>query len=264
MNAAYSYQGAAEGKYALHDVNVTIHSGETIAVVGENGAGKTTFTNILSNLISCTSGKVMLNGIDIREYDSDDLQNFFGVVHQDFHLFPMSVRENISVKDSLSNNVIFQALKSMGLEQRIQDPDRQVTKEFSDDGLVLSGGESQRLALARVVANQYHFVILDEPTSALDPLTEREINQYVMKAMAGPNRTLLFIYHKLSTTRLVDRILVFKDGTIIEEGNHRQLMEKKGHYYEMYTTQQSMYEQDKARCGQEKNQTSGREGSDTQ
>lgn len=240
-DVSYSYQGKSGEKCALHHINITINSGEIIAVVGENGAGKTTFTNILSNLLSCTNGQVLLNGADIETYAPEALQSFFGVVHQDYHLFPMSVRENICVNGSLSDDVIFKALKSMGLDQKIQDLDMQITREFSDDGLVLSGGEGQRLALARVVANQYPFVILDEPTSALDPLTERDINRSVIEAMADKDRTLLFISHKLSTTRLVDRILVFQDGTIIEEGNHKQLMEKKGHYYEMYTTQQSMY-----------------------
>lgn len=241
QNVAYAYPGGNGREYALHDINVTIHSGETIAVVGENGAGKTTFTHVLSRLFACTGGRVLLNGVDIGEYGEDELQEFFGVVYQDFHLFPMSVRENVCVNGSLGSDKVREAIRSMGLEERIRDLDMQVTKEFSDDGLVLSGGEEQRLALARVVANRYPFVILDEPTSALDPVTEREINQYVMEAMAGEDRTLLFISHKLSTTRLVDRILVFRDGTIIEEGNHSQLMEKRGHYYEMYTAQKSMY-----------------------
>lgn len=243
IDAAYSYPGIGGKEYALHDINVTLKSGEMIAVVGENGAGKTTFTCMLTNLLSCTRGRVLLNGADIMEYSPDALREFLGVVSQDFHLFPLSVRENMCAGSGLSDDRIWEALGSMGIAHKIRNLDVQITREFSDDGLVLSGGEGQRLALARVVAKQYPFVILDEPTSALDPITEREINKQVMEAMADPKRTLLFISHKLSTTRLVDRILVFKDGTIIEEGNHGQLMKKKGHYYEMYTTQQSMYEQ---------------------
>lgn len=242
-NAAYAYPGMEEGNYALHDINVTIQSGERIAVVGENGAGKTTLVSLLMHLTSCTKGKMKLNGVEIEKYSSRALKDFYGVVMQDFHLYPVSVRENICMDKEISDEKIWHALKMMQLDGKVCSLDMQVTREFSDEGLELSGGEKQRMALARVVANENAFIILDEPTSALDPITERDINRLIMNALPAANRALLMISHKLSTARLADRILVVKDGTIVEDGNHDQLMEEKGTYYEMYTMQQQMYKE---------------------
>lgn len=161
-------------KRALHDVNVTIRNGEVIAVVGENGAGKTTFTNLLSGLFVGKEGEILLNGTEISQYTKADLTKFFGVIHQDFHLFPMSVRDNIRAGEELSEEEIQNAVNQLEVRKKIRNLDQSISREFADDGLVLSGGESQQLMLARIIANRYPFVILDEPTSALDPLTERK------------------------------------------------------------------------------------------
>lgn len=236
---AYAYPGSEEGVYALHDINLTIHQGEKIAIVGENGAGKTTLVNLLMHILSCTKGTIQLNGRNLDDFASDQLKDFFGVVLQDFHLYPVSIRENICVNGPLEDAVLWQAIRAMGLQESITSLDARVTKEFSDDGLELSGGQQQKLALARVIANDYPFIILDEPTSALDPLSEQEIYRSVFEAVAG--KTLLFISHRLATTQFVDRILVVKDGTIIEEGSHQQLIEQKGYYYGLYTLQENMY-----------------------
>lgn len=238
-NVFYRYPGSPKDSYTLRNVNLTIRQGEKIAIVGENGAGKSTLVHLLMHLLSCTEGSICLNGINLDDFTPNQLKSFFGVVLQDFHLYPVSVRENICVNGPLNDAVLWSAIEKMGLQNCITDLDARLTKEFSDDGLELSGGQQQKLALTRVIANPYPFVILDEPTSALDPIAEREIYRLVLQAAAG--KTLLFISHRLATTRFVDRILVLKDGMIIEEGNHQQLMAAKGYYYELYTLQESMY-----------------------
>ena len=154
QNAGYQY---ASGKKALHDVCLEIHSGEKIAVVGENGAGKTTLASLLVNLFPCQEGSVVLNGSSLSTYSRRDLNRFFGVASQDFQIYPLSVRENLCVNGSVSDDVLWNALEKMGLKEKISDLDRQMTHEFSDEGLLLSGGQMQRLALARVVANDFPF-----------------------------------------------------------------------------------------------------------
>lgn len=235
----YQYPGRKEE--ALKDVSVEIRSGEKIAVVGENGAGKTTFISLLVNLISGSSGRILLNDLDINSYDRDGLKSFFGVVCQDYQIYPVSVRDNLSVNGAIADVKIREAIRKTGLQDRIRDIDQVIGKEISDDGLVLSGGERQKLALARMIANDFPVVILDEPTSAVDALAERKINSIILDALKDTRRTLVFISHRLSTTKLVDRILVFEDGRIVEEGNHRELMEKKGLYSKLYHEQSNLY-----------------------
>ncbi len=237
----YQYPGNSEGVLALEDVSVDIRSGEKIAVVGENGAGKTTFVSLLVNLISCSNGRILLNGTDINAYGRRELKSFFGVVCQDYQIYPVSIRDNVSINGCIADADIKDAIIKVGLADRINDINLVAGKEINDKGLELSGGERQRLALARVVANKFPVVILDEPTSALDALTERNINQLILSALKDTNRTLIFISHKLSTTKLVDRILVFEHGRIVEQGNHVQLMKKEGLYSRMYNEQSNMY-----------------------
>lgn len=237
----YHYPGSPEGISALDDVSVDIRNGEKIAIVGRNGAGKTTFVSLLVNLISCSGGKITLNGREMDTYEREELKSFFGVVCQDYKIYPVSVRDNVSIGGKASAADIRDALEKVGLAGRIPDINAVIGKEIDDRGLVLSGGEQQRLALARVIANPFPVVVLDEPTSALDAITERNMNRLILDALKDTGRTLLFISHKLSTTKLVDRILVFEDGRLVEDGNHRALMEKGGLYAEMYLEQNSLY-----------------------
>ena len=238
-DVAYAYPGSCEGIYALHDINLTIRQGEKIAIVGENGAGKTTLVYLLMHMLSCTKGTIRLNDKNLNDFAPDQLNSFFGVVLQDFHLYPISVRENICVNGPLDDTALWSTIHKMGLQDCITDLNVRLTKEFSDDGLELSGGQQQKLAFTRVIANPYPFIILDEPTSALDPIAEREIYQLMLQAVT--DKTLLFISHRLATTRFVDRILVLKDGAIIEEGSHQQLMDAQGYYHYLYTLQENMY-----------------------
>ena len=240
-HAQYRYPGNPENVLALDDVSVDIRNGEKIAIVGENGAGKTTFVSLLVNLISCSGGRVLLNGIDINTYEREELKSFFGVICQDYQIYPVSVRNNVSVNGTIADADIIDAIQKVGLADRIHDINIAIGKEINDKGLVLSGGERQRLALARVVANKFPVVILDEPTSALDALTEKNINQLILNALRDNGSTLIFISHKLSTTKLVDRILVFDNGRIVEDGNHEELMKQGGLYSKMYQAQSNMY-----------------------
>lgn len=238
-NVAYTYPGKSEGDYALHDINLTIRQGEKVAIVGENGAGKTTLVYLLMHMLSSTKGTIQLNDKDLDDFAPDRLKSFFGAVLQDFNLYPLSVRENICINGPLDDVTLWSAINKVGLQDCITDLDVPLTREFADDGLELSGGQKQKLALTRVIANDYPLIILDEPTSALDPIAEQEIYRLILQAVA--DKTLLFISHRLSTTRFVDRILVLKDGTIVEEGSHQQLMEAKGYYHYLYTLQENMY-----------------------
>ncbi len=237
----YRYPTSPEGIFALDDISVEIKSGERIAIVGKNGAGKTTFVSLLVNLISSSGGKVWLNGRDINAYGRRELKSFFGVVCQDYKVYPVSVRDNVAVGGTATDAQIMEAIEKVGLGDRIPDIGAVVGKEIDDRGLVLSGGERQRLALARVIANPFPVVVLDEPTSALDAITERDMNRLILEALKDSGRTLLFISHKLSTTKLVDRILVFDNGRILEVGSHAELMEKQGLYAKMYQEQRNLY-----------------------
>lgn len=238
VDVAYTYPGK-EHSCALDNVNLSIRQGEKIAIVGENGAGKSTLVSLLMNLLQCTKGQITLNDRDLKEISPEQLKRFFGVVLQDFHLYPISVRDNISINGPLDDNLLWATIRNLGLQHCIKDLDECLTHEFSNDGLELSGGQKQRLALARVIANDYPFIIVDEPTSALDPITEKDIYHTLFKCAA--DKTLVFISHRLSTTRFVDRIIVMQKGTVVEEGTHQQLMEIKGYYYELYTMQENMY-----------------------
>lgn len=240
-NVKYKYPGVDDGKFALDDVSVTIKNGEKIAIVGENGSGKSTFVSLLINLLSCEKGKILLNNVDINAYDRGSLNTFYGVVSQDYHIYPVSVRDNVAINGKIDDSLISDAIHKVGLAEKISNLSDMVGKEIEDTGLELSGGERQRLALARVVANRFPLVVLDEPTSALDAITERNINQIVLNALHDSGSTLLFISHKLSTTKLVDRILVFDKGRIVEDGNHEKLMQNNGLYARMYHEQKNMY-----------------------
>lgn len=239
QNASYSYPSKEVGDCAIHDLNLTIKKGEKIALVGENGAGKTTFVHLLVGLLSCTKGSLALNGLDIGDYSRESLRHFFGVVPQDFRLYPITIRENICIGGAITDDEIWKTLDVIGLREKISSLDCMFGRELDAKGLNLSGGQQQRLAFARVVAYPYLFVVLDEPASSLDPIFEQEIYQLMFQALK--ERTLLFISHRMATTKMVDRILVMKNGTIVESGTHEELFARKGHYYHMYMAQIEMF-----------------------
>ncbi len=232
-------------KNSLDGINLTIRKGEKIAIVGYNGAGKTTLTKLLMRLYDPTEGEILYNGHSLQEYDIPSLRSRIGTVFQDYKIFASTIAENVlghacadsdrdTVTDALTKATFREKLDS--LEKGM---DTELTKEFYDDGVNLSGGESQKVAIARIFAKPYDLVIMDEPSSALDPIAEYELNHTILEY--AQDKTVVFISHRLSTTRMADRILMFADGRLIESGSHDELMAKNGKYAEMFKLQAEKY-----------------------
>lgn len=243
-NMGFTYEGAK--KATLHDINISIRKGEKIAIVGHNGAGKTTLVKLLMGLYNATEGEIKISGEDIKKYEPRSLHSRFGTVFQDLQIFalplshnvlmrkPANIEERKLVEDSLRKAQFGDKLDS--LENGI---DTMVTKEFDENGMGLSGGEAQKIAIARVFARKPDIVILDEPSSALDPIAE--YNMYKNMLDAAENETVIFISHRLSATCDADRIYMFENGTVIEQGSHAELMKLNGKYAEMWKLQARSY-----------------------
>lgn len=230
-------------KYILKDISVKIKAGEHMAIVGQNGAGKTTFIKLLCNLYDNYEGKILVNGKDAREYNFVDYMKMLSVVFQDFRLFAFTIQENVTVFDD-KNMDLEEIYKIAGINQWIESLDEKdqtyIYKMFVESGVEPSGGESQKLAIARALYKNAPIVVLDEPTAALDPISEYEVYKNFDKLVYG--KTAIYISHRLSSCRFCDRIIVFNNGTITEEGSHEELMKNTdGLYYNMYSTQAKHY-----------------------
>lgn len=229
----------------LKDLDLHIKPGEKIALVGYNGAGKTTLVKLLMRLYDVKSGAILADGIDIRKYDVKKYRNTIGTVFQDFQIFGGNVKENVilNTEDHGDEKRIKQALTDSGLINRINELpsglDTELTTEFAKDGVNLSGGESQKLAIARVFYKDAGLMILDEPSSALDPIAEYQLNHAMMEATK--DKSVIFISHRLSTTRLADRIIMLENGRIVEQGSHEELLNKNGKYAQMWKVQAGAY-----------------------
>lgn len=240
----FTYDGAE--KPTLHNVNMTIRKGEKIAVVGHNGAGKTTLVKLIMGLYKATEGIITVSGENINEYEPKSYHSRFGTVFQDLQVFALPLSHNVLmrkprndeerklVEDSLRKAQFGDKLDT--LEKGI---DTMVTKEFDENGMGLSGGEAQKIAIARVFARKPDIVILDEPSSALDPIAEYKMYRNMLTATDG--ETVIFISHRLSATRDADRIYMFENGTVIEQGTHSELMALNGKYAEMWRLQAQNY-----------------------
>lgn len=229
----------------LDDVSCKINSNSKIAIVGKNGAGKTTFIKLLCGLYYPTKGKITLNGIDIREYDYEDYLKLFGVVFQDFTMFEFSVGQNISVSRVYDENKIWNCLKQVHLEKIVKEmPNRLETSLSSrhEDGIDVSGGERQKLAIARAIYKEAPIMILDEPTATLDPISECEIYKHFEQLTQ--NKTSLFITHRMSSCRFCDDILVFDSGKILERGSHEELLQQRKLYFELWNAQAKYYQKE--------------------
>ncbi|MBP5603364.1 MAG: ABC transporter ATP-binding protein [Treponema sp.] len=229
----------------LKDLNLHIKPGEKIALVGYNGAGKTTLVKLLMRLYDTKAGVIKADGRDIKNYEVKKYRDTIGTVFQDFQIFAGSVKENVllDVADGIDDEDIKKALTQSGLMERInkfeKGLDTELTTEFSQEGVNLSGGESQKLAISRVFYKDAGLMILDEPSSALDPIAEYQLNHAMLEATG--DKTVIFISHRLSTTRIADRIIMLENGKIVEQGSHEELLSKKGKYAQMWKVQAGAY-----------------------
>lgn len=239
--------GYTEEREVLNDISFRIRKGEKIAIVGYNGAGKTTFIKLLLRLYDPTSGQLRYNGQDAAVYSRETLCKNFGAVFQDHSLYALSIGENVLCDSYAPNqeNRVKNALKmaSFDIDSMSFDGgmETQLTKEFCNTGAELSGGERQKIAIARVFARDYGLIIMDEPSSSLDPKAEYALYQHVDEI--AKDKAVIYISHRLSTTKNADYIYMFDDGRIVESGTHRQLMEQNGKYAQMFQLQAKKYQQ---------------------
>ena len=242
-NVCFTYPGSE--KEILHNINLTIHGGENLALVGVNGSGKTTFVKLLCGLYRPTSGKVMLNGIDIAEFNRDDYYKIISAVFQEPRFLPCTILENVSMLPAgESDRVRFaDCIAAAGLTGKIQSladkEDTYLVKTVNENAVELSGGEMQRLLLARAIYKDASVLVLDEPTAALDPIAENEI--YLEYNEISSGKTSVYISHRLSSTRFCDRIVLLDGCTVAEVGTHAELMKQNGKYSEMFNIQSRYY-----------------------
>lgn len=241
-NVAFKYPGT--DKYVLHDVSITLRNGEKLSVVGLNGAGKTTFIKLLCRLYDVTEGEILLDGINIREYDYEEYMKLFSVVFQDFRLLAFSAEDNILLGNEDSPETVDALFEKVGLLDKINSlpkgRDTMMFKQFDKEGVELSGGEQQKMAIARALYKNAPVVVLDEPTAALDPVAEYEIYRQFNDLVHG--KTAVYISHRLSSCKFCDKIAVFSEGTIMEIGTHDRLVHlKDGIYAEMFKAQAQYY-----------------------
>lgn len=239
----------AEPVQVLKNVSLTIRRGEKTAIVGYNGAGKTTLIKLIMRLYDPTEGRILYNGRDIREYKLEEYREKIGAVFQDYRLFCATLAENVvgglythgedadaKVKAALDNATFGERLNTLpkGL-------DTALAKDLDETGVNLSGGEAQKVAIARVFVRPYELIIMDEPSSALDPMAEYELNHSILHAADSQERTVIFISHRLSTTRFADNIYLFANGELCESGSHEALIAQNGKYAEMFNMQAEKY-----------------------
>lgn len=242
-NVSFTYESLKEP--TIKNINLTIRPGEKVALVGFNGAGKTTLIKLLMRLYDATEGEILLGNTNIREYPVSDYRKYFGVVFQDYQIFAATVGENVMmdcVKEE-DEAAIRKALGKSGFAEKLEalkfGTKTSLTREFNKEGVGLSGGEAQKVAIARIFPKDCNMVILDEPSSALDPVSEYNVNQSMLEA--AKDRTVVFISHRLSATRNADRIIMLANGEIIEEGRHEELMKLNGEYAKMFHMQAEKY-----------------------
>ena len=242
-NIYYKYPGAED--YTIKNINLHIKKGEKLALVGVNGAGKTTLVKLICGLYTPTKGEIYINGKKSSSYNRDEYYTLFSVVFQDIHLLPVSIEKNISLQleEEINSEKVDKVIKMSGLMEKVKSlekgKDTLLVKSVYKEAIELSGGEMQKLMLARALYKNGPIIILDEPTAALDPIAENEI--YRQYNQLTKEHTSIFISHRLSSTRFCDRIVFIQDGKIIEEGDHYSLMELDGEYKNMFDKQSHYY-----------------------
>ncbi len=243
-NVSFCYPGT--NRYVLKKINLTLRPGETVVLVGLNGAGKTTLLKLLTRLYDPTEGTILLDGYDIREYDVKDLYSMFGIIFQDFGKYAFTVQENIGFGESkrmTDTDAIKEAAQKSSADEFIQKLKKgyqtPLMRIFEDNGLELSIGQWQKLAVARAFFRNSDIIILDEPTASLDPLAEQEI--FTQFETLSKGKTTIFVSHRLSSATIASKIVVLEYGEIIEIGTHKELMQKNGKYAQLFQTQAHRY-----------------------
>ncbi len=241
-DVSFRYPGCEQ--YTLRHINLKFQVGKRLAVVGQNGSGKTTFIKLLCRLYDPTEGVILLNGVDIRQYRYEEYLSIFSVVFQDFTLTDFTLGQNVASGEKYDKARVEECLKKAGLEERLKNlplgTETYLSKTFSKEGVDMSGGEKQKIALARTLYKNAPFIILDEPTAALDPIAEAEIYSKFNEIIE--DKTAIYISHRLSSCRFCDEICVFDKGTVVQQGSHEGLLAvENGKYHELWTAQAQYY-----------------------
>lgn len=246
-NVSFQYPNSSQ--MVLKNFSYKFQYGKRVALVGHNGAGKTTIIKLMTGLYSPTEGEILLNGININKLNRQQYFNLFSVLFQDFKLFAFSIYENIALQgqQNIDLDAVWKYINKVGLANKInalpKKAETSLLKALDYDGIELSGGESQRVALARALYKDGNIFIMDEPTAAMDPLAEDQFYQ-LLNQMKEPGNTYIFVSHRLASTRFCDTILMLQDGSILEEGSHQELIRKKGAYYELFELQAKSYREE--------------------
>lgn len=240
-NVSFRYPGTTA--WALKDVNMKFRIGEKMAIVGENGSGKTTFIKLLCRLYDPVEGKILLNGIDITRYRYQEYISLFSVVFQDYKLFQFSLAANVTGSFDYEKEKVEKCLIQAGFGDRLagleQGIETVIGRDYENDGIDLSGGEEQKVALARALYKDAPFIVLDEPTAALDPVAEAAV--YESFRELTKNKTAVFISHRLSSCRFCDDIVVFDHGRLVQRGDHKRLCGEEGKYRDLWNAQAQYY-----------------------
>ena len=247
-NVSFGYN--AKKDYTLKNISFKLNKGDRIAIVGHNGAGKTTLSKLIMRLYDVSEGEILYNGVNIKEYDLLKYRDKFASVFQDYRVFAMTVAENVLVEEVDESNIerARESLQKSDVYEKIQTLpmgiDNILTREFDDEGALLSGGQCQKVSIARMFAKRFDIAILDEPSSALDPVAESKMYNNLMEGTK--DKTVIYISHRLSSATQSDCIFVFAGGELIEHGTHDELMSSGGEYCEMFTLQASGYREEDA------------------
>ncbi len=244
-NVSFCYEG--QEKYALENVNLKVEAGKRLANVGVNGAGKTTLIKLLCQLYEPTSGRILFNGVDVKKFDKNEYFEMFSPVFQNVELYAFPLSENISMKEPENTDLdlVKECIKRAGLHDKVDELPHgiqtEILKIFDAEGIELSGGERQKLALARALYKDAPVVLLDEPTAAMDAIAEYKLYSKFNDLFEG--KTSIYISHRLSSTRFCDKVAMFEDGHIVEYGSHKQLMKEEGKYAELFEVQAQYYKE---------------------
>lgn len=241
-NVSFKYPGTE--RYALKNLSLELVVGEKLAIVGMNGSGKTTMIKLLCRLYDPQEGEILLNGVDIRKFKQEEYSRLFSVVFQDFMLYPFPLAQNVAVSGSYDSGLVRKCLEDVDFGERLASMEKGLEtylyKDYEDEGIEISGGEAQKIAIARAIYKEAPFILLDEPTAALDPLAEYEI--YSNFDRITGTKTAVYISHRLSSCRFCGKIAVFHEGELVQFGSHKELVaDRSGKYYELWSAQAQYY-----------------------